>query len=80
MQTAHARLADPTKILTQVKPMSDVIAAFEAFDRREGGWIKVELKPQREGSNVHGSEETLVDEAVADTFPASDPTSMQNPR
>jgi hypothetical protein len=76
----QARRIDATKILTQVKPMSDVIAAFEAFDRREGGWIKVELKPQREGPNVHGSEETLVDEAVADTFPASDPTSMQNPR
>tara|TARA_R100000541_G_scaffold1201_12_gene5455 strand:- start:65987 stop:67264 length:1278 start_codon:yes stop_codon:yes gene_type:complete len=80
IEMIQARRIDPTKILTQVKPMCDVIAAFEAFDRREGGWIKVELKPQREGPNVHGSEETLVDEAVADTFPASDPTSMQNPR
>src|SRR4051812_46915471 len=35
---------DPTQVLTEVEPMSEVIAAYEAFDRREPGWIKVELK------------------------------------
>ncbi|OMG63673.1 glutathione-dependent formaldehyde dehydrogenase [Stutzerimonas balearica] len=73
-----ARRIDPAKILTQVKPMNDAIAAFEAFDRRESGWIKVELQPQRQDSS--GSEEQVIDKAVADTFPASDPTSMQEPR
>ncbi|WAN11590.1 glutathione-dependent formaldehyde dehydrogenase [Stutzerimonas balearica] len=73
-----ARRIDPAKILTQVKPMNDAIAAFEAFDRRESGWIKVELQPQRQDSS--GSEEQVMDKAVADTFPASDPTSMQEPR
>ncbi|WP_313054460.1 zinc-dependent alcohol dehydrogenase [Pseudomonas lopnurensis] len=77
IEMIQARRIDPAKILTQIKPMNDVIAAFEAFDRRENGWIKVELQPQRRDS--HGSEETVVDDAVADTFPASDPTSMQNP-
>src|SRR3954454_8649033 len=38
---------DPTKILTQVEPMADVIDAYKAFDRRAEGWIKVELKPSR---------------------------------
>ena len=61
-----------------LKPMTDVIAAFESFDRRQNGWIKVELQPQR--SDARGSEERVLDEAVAETFPASDPTSMQNPR
>ena len=79
IEMIQARRIDPAKILTQVKPMTDAIAAFEAFDRRERGWIKVELQPQRSGSAGDGSEESIVDKAIADTFPASDPTSMQNP-
>ncbi len=79
IEMIQARHIDPAKILTQVKPMTDAIAAFEAFDRRERGWIKVELQPQRSGSAGDGSEESIVDKAIADTFPASDPTSMQNP-
>ena len=41
-----ARRIDPAQILTQIKPMSDAIEAFKAFDRRDAGWIKVELHPQ----------------------------------
>ncbi len=37
---------DPVKILTKVEPMQSAIEAYEAFDRREPGWIKVELKPK----------------------------------
>lgn len=37
---------DPTRILTQERPISDAIEAFKAFDRREQGWVKVELKPR----------------------------------
>lgn len=36
---------DPLKVLSQVEPMTDVIAAYKAFDDRRSGWIKVELKP-----------------------------------
>jgi threonine dehydrogenase-like Zn-dependent dehydrogenase len=36
---------DPTKIITQVEPIRDVIAAYEAFDERRSGWMKVELQP-----------------------------------
>ena len=36
---------DPTKILTKVEPMKNVIEAYQAFDARQPGWLKVELKP-----------------------------------
>ena len=36
---------DPSTIITQDEPMSDVIAAYEAFDERRPGWLKVELEP-----------------------------------
>lgn len=35
---------DPVKILTQMEPVTDAISAYEAFDKREPGWIKVELE------------------------------------
>jgi threonine dehydrogenase-like Zn-dependent dehydrogenase len=38
---------DPTVILTQDKPLTSAIEAFEHFDRRERGWVKVELEPSR---------------------------------
>ncbi|HEX4765217.1 MAG TPA: zinc-dependent alcohol dehydrogenase [Lichenihabitans sp.] len=37
---------DPHKILTKIEPVQDAVAAYEAFDSREPGWLKVELKPQ----------------------------------
>ncbi len=39
---------DPTTVLTQVEPLTDVIEAYKAFDRREAGWVKVMLEPWRE--------------------------------
>jgi threonine dehydrogenase-like Zn-dependent dehydrogenase len=36
---------NPASILTQVQPLSSVIDAYKAFDRREDGWVKVELLP-----------------------------------
>ncbi|WP_036142664.1 zinc-dependent alcohol dehydrogenase [Luteibacter sp. 9135] len=35
----------PTAILTQDEPLSDVIGAYEQFDKRQPGWIKVALQP-----------------------------------
>ncbi len=35
---------DPLEILTQKKPLASAVEAYEAFDRREAGWIKVELE------------------------------------
>ena len=38
---------DPAKVLTQREPVTDAISAYEAFDKRRTGWIKVELEPQQ---------------------------------
>ncbi len=40
------RTVDPLLVLTQTEPMTDAIEAYKAFDKRQSGWIKVELKPQ----------------------------------
>jgi threonine dehydrogenase-like Zn-dependent dehydrogenase len=37
---------DPTEILTQQEPLTSAIDAYKAFDERQPGWIKVELKPR----------------------------------
>ncbi len=37
---------DPVQVLTKVEPMTNVIEAYKAFDKREPGWIKTELMPQ----------------------------------
>jgi threonine dehydrogenase-like Zn-dependent dehydrogenase len=73
---------DPAKILTQIMPMSDAIEAFKAFDRRDEGWIKVELNPQMQlgvGSEER-IEESRLDEAIEESFPASDPPAMTAPK
>jgi threonine dehydrogenase-like Zn-dependent dehydrogenase len=36
---------DPAKILTQVGPLMSVLDAYKVFDRRQPGWVKVELVP-----------------------------------
>jgi threonine dehydrogenase-like Zn-dependent dehydrogenase len=36
---------DPALLLTETEPMTDVMAAYREFDRREPGWIKVALNP-----------------------------------
>lgn len=40
---------DPVQVLTDVEPVQNAIAAYEAFDRREPGWIKVALHPVAAG-------------------------------
>jgi threonine dehydrogenase-like Zn-dependent dehydrogenase len=41
---------DPAEILTQREPMTSVIDAYKAFDKREPGWVKVKLEPSEESS------------------------------
>ena len=41
----RAGAVDPVAILTE--PLSDAIEACRAFDRRDPGWIKVELAGRR---------------------------------
>lgn len=35
---------DPTAVLTQQEPLTDVLEAYKAFDLRQPGWIKVALR------------------------------------
>jgi threonine dehydrogenase-like Zn-dependent dehydrogenase len=37
---------DPAQILTKREPVANAIEAYEQFDLRKAGWIKVELLPQ----------------------------------
>ena len=37
---------DPARILTKFETLPNAIEAFKAFDKRQAGWIKVELKPE----------------------------------
>ena len=48
LELVRSGAVDPAQVLTQVEPMTDVIAAYKEFDRRSPGWIKVMLEPQRE--------------------------------
>lgn len=36
---------DPVNVLTHVEPLTSVMNAYEAFDNRRAGWIKVEIVP-----------------------------------
>lgn len=38
---------DPLNLLTQHQPLSGAIEAYETFDARKPGWLKVELRPSR---------------------------------
>jgi threonine dehydrogenase-like Zn-dependent dehydrogenase len=47
IELVETGVVDPTEILTQAEPLSGAIEAYEAFDRRDPGWIKVELVPAK---------------------------------
>lgn len=82
IELIQQRRIDPAKILTQVRPMSDAIEAFKAFDRRDEGWVKVELHPQMQMGigEADSAEDEQLDEAIEDSFPASDPPAMTVPK
>src|SRR5712672_3223842 len=46
LEFVRAGAIDPSRLLSQRAPMSDAIEAYKEFDRRQPGWIKVELQPQ----------------------------------
>jgi threonine dehydrogenase-like Zn-dependent dehydrogenase len=43
VELVRAGVIDPVKILSKVEPLSNAIDAYKAFDKREPGWLKVEL-------------------------------------
>ncbi|ULH14190.1 glutathione-dependent formaldehyde dehydrogenase (plasmid) [Deinococcus sp. KNUC1210] len=40
-----AGVVDPTRIISKQEGLTDAISAYEAFDQRQPGWLKVELEP-----------------------------------
>jgi len=42
----RAGAVDPSNVLTQVDDVVDAVEAYQSFDRREPGWIKVALDPR----------------------------------
>lgn len=45
LQIVEQQKFAPSQILTKIGPMMDVIEAYKHFDKREPGWLKVELIP-----------------------------------
>jgi threonine dehydrogenase-like Zn-dependent dehydrogenase len=45
VEPVRSGVIDPVQILTKVEPMTDVMEAYKAFDKREPGWLKTKLRP-----------------------------------
>jgi threonine dehydrogenase-like Zn-dependent dehydrogenase len=45
VELVRSGVIDPTQILSRVEPMTNVIEAYKAFDKREPGWLKTALRP-----------------------------------
>lgn len=45
VEMVRVGLIDPSTVLTKIEPMSNVTSAHAAFDIRQPGWIKAELRP-----------------------------------
>jgi len=45
VEMVRSGAVNPASILTQVQPLTSVIEAYKAFDARQEGWVKVELRP-----------------------------------
>lgn len=45
LELVRRGVIDPVKVLTKMKLTTSAIEAYGHFDRREAGWIKMELKP-----------------------------------
>lgn len=46
IELVRSGAVEPAAVLTQLEELVDIEGAFEAFDRRDAGWIKVELDPR----------------------------------
>jgi threonine dehydrogenase-like Zn-dependent dehydrogenase len=45
LEMVRAGVIKPERILTKHEGLTDVLDAYRHFDKRESGWIKVELRP-----------------------------------
>lgn len=49
MDLVESGTVHPARLLTREESLDDVIEAYERFDRRESGWLKVKLEPGTSG-------------------------------
>lgn len=47
LERVRAGAIDPAAVLTQDRPLESALEAYEEFDRREPGWLKVEIAPMQ---------------------------------
>jgi threonine dehydrogenase-like Zn-dependent dehydrogenase len=45
LELVQSGVVDPAEVLSQRAPLTSAIDAYRHFDRREEGWLKVELEP-----------------------------------
>jgi threonine dehydrogenase-like Zn-dependent dehydrogenase len=45
VELVAAGVVDPSEVLSQREPIASAIDAYRAFDRREAGWLEVDLRP-----------------------------------
>ncbi|HZD87006.1 MAG TPA: zinc-binding dehydrogenase, partial [Gaiellaceae bacterium] len=45
VELTRAGVVDPSRFVTQLEHVTDAVSAFEEFDRRRPGWLKVALDP-----------------------------------
>jgi threonine dehydrogenase-like Zn-dependent dehydrogenase len=45
VELTRTGVVDPFALVTQVEDVTDAVSAFEEFDRRRPGWLKVVLDP-----------------------------------
>jgi threonine dehydrogenase-like Zn-dependent dehydrogenase len=45
LEMVRTGAVDPTAIVSRREPLTSAIEAYEAFDRRDEGWLKVKLEP-----------------------------------
>jgi threonine dehydrogenase-like Zn-dependent dehydrogenase len=45
VELVMAGAVDPLQVLTNREPLTNVLDAYKAFDTRQNGWVKVELRP-----------------------------------
>jgi threonine dehydrogenase-like Zn-dependent dehydrogenase len=50
LELVRSNVIDPATILTQVEPIRSALGAYKAFDKRERGWVKIELMPDLEAA------------------------------
>jgi len=45
VELTRSGVVDPSALITQIADVHDVVSAYEEFDRRRPGWLKVALEP-----------------------------------